>query len=223
MEYYLFGILPPYDLFTRAKGPFGRVIGVGGYVAVQRCQDSKLFTQVSSRNKILYSPVYTSLCILNINSCTARVDVGSAYLQSVMKDSACPSSLHKNRSFSRGVTYVQREASGIGFSCGSLKFKAAEIVAQTSTKAAHVSWKMDFSILISTRVTMSGFLCLFIVYSNGGLSLLNNEISFLSISRQMIYEIGVISSVLGNKVCLNSASTRKVKIVLMTIYVHTYL
>jgi len=105
--------------------------------------------------------VYTSLYIFNINWCTARVGVGLAYLQNAMQDSACPSSLHKNRSFSREVTYAQRES--LGFSCGSLNFKATKIVAQTSTtmKAAHASWKMDFSILISTCVSVSCFLFIF--------------------------------------------------------------
>jgi len=123
-----------------------------------------IYRYLQIRNKVLYLLVYTSLYIFNINSCTARVGVGLAYLQNVMQDSACPSSLHKNRSFSREVTYAQRES--LGFSCGSLNFKATEIVAQTSTttKAAHASWKMDFSILISTRVSVSCFLCLYLSY-----------------------------------------------------------
>lgn len=111
---------------------------------------------------------------------TVRVDVGSAYLRDVMQDSACPSLLHKNRSFSRGVTYAQREDSRIGFSSGSLNFKATEIVGET-LKAAHASWKMDFSILISSRITESCFLCLFTVYNSGGLSPLNFFLRYIKI------------------------------------------
>jgi len=161
LEYYLFRILPPYDLFTRQRpfreGYWGREIHCG----TKMPRSKVIYRYLQIRNKVLYLLVYTSLYIFNINWCTARVGVGLAYLQNVMQDSACPSSLHKNRSFSREVTYAQRES--LGFSCGSLNFKATEIVAQTSTtmKAAHASWKMDFSILISTRVSVSCFLFIF--------------------------------------------------------------
>jgi len=39
-EYYL------HMTYLRAKDPFERVIGVGRYIAVQRCQDPKLFTDI---------------------------------------------------------------------------------------------------------------------------------------------------------------------------------
>lgn len=148
--------------------PFGGVIGFGGYVAVQRCQVPRnyLRDRYLKKGSSLFATAYGRvLCISNINSRAARVNVAPAYLEDVMQDSACPSRLDKNRSFSRGVTYAkQREVSRIGFSCEGLNFKTTEIVGQTSTtKTAHASWKMDFSILISTRVTVTYFLSVFVV------------------------------------------------------------
>lgn len=96
-EYYL------HMTYLHAPKPLpGGLLGIGGCVAIQRIQ--RYLRRCILRNKILYllaqMPFKYQL--------TVRVDVGSAYLRDVMQDSACPSSLHKNRSFSHGYICSKR-------------------------------------------------------------------------------------------------------------------